>query len=276
MEKDGVRPLAVTLVAYSEIAVKGRKRKIMENVLKQQILRKLTSWDIKTKAFLDQGRIVIPRRIPGDLARMPGIHHMIYAYRLHKLSPRELSEAISSIFPRAHNFAVRVRRADKRYPMKSNELASLIGSMIEGDVNLSKPDVVIHVEIRDSVYVYTSKDVVEGVGGLPYGVEGKAYVKLSGDEGLLASALLVRRGVEVVIAEPLNGLERLAEALPKPVLISRKEFCPVVSGEVEECPTIIPTRPCVPRRTLEKAKLLLNMDVKWKVCGEDREGADNV
>ncbi len=266
MEEARVRPSAVTLVAYSEIAVKGKKRSYMESLLRKQILRKLSSWNVRTKAFIDQGRIVLTTKAPEALARMPGVHHLMYAKRVEKLPPEELADLIAEEVGPLSDFAVRVRRADKRYPLRSDQLAALIGSKIEGDANLRNPSVIVYVEIRNEVYFYTSRDVVEGVGGLPYGVEGKAYVRLTGTEGLLAASLMARRGVEVVLSEPIEGIEGLVEAIPKPLLISKEGFCPEVGDKVGECPTIIPTRPCVPKKTLEKAQLLLNKRIEWKTC----------
>ncbi|UXD22734.1 hypothetical protein IPA_07775 [Ignicoccus pacificus DSM 13166] len=270
MEEARVRPSAVTLVAYSEIAVKGRKRSLMENLLKEQIRKKLFWWGVRSRVFMEQGRIVITGKAPENLRRVPGVHHLAYAWRLPKLPPEELAQAISFIIREADQFAVRVRRADKRYPMRSNELAALIGSKIEGEANLSSPKLVIYVEIRNDVYLYTSNDILEGVGGLPYGVEGRAYVLGEGEELLLMAALMARRGVEVVLSRYEEGVGNLVEALPKPLRISKERFCPIVSSSKTECPTIIPTRPCVPKKTLEKAKLLLNREVEWEICGEGR------
>ncbi|ALU12359.1 hypothetical protein EYM_02780 [Ignicoccus islandicus DSM 13165] len=256
--------MKVTLVAYSEIALKGKKRGQMESLLRNQVAKFLHRRGFRAKVELEYGRILVRGEAPKDLRRMPGVHHLIYALVLPKLPPTELVEEVSSLYPKLDQFAVRVRRADKAYPMKSNELAALIGSKIEGNVNLSSPKVTLYVEIRNEVYVYTSRDVVEGVGGLPYGSEGTAYVDVTGEEGLLAAALMARRGVEVVLREPMDGVEELARALPKPLVISRDKFEPIVGVSKG---TIIVTRPCVLRKTLEKVRLLLNRHVSWRICG---------
>ncbi len=265
--------MRVTLVAYAEIALKGKKRGSMERLLKNQVSKFLYKRGLRIPTELEYGRIAILGEAPADLRRMPGVHHLIYAYELPKLPPRELAEEVAKLFPKLSEFAVRVKRADKNYPMKSNELASLIGSLIEGDVDLSSPQVTLFVEIRNRVYVYTSKDVLEGVGGLPYGSEGRAYVEVGGEEGLLAAALMARRGVEVVLREPMDGVENLVEALPKPLSICKEPFEPVVGVSKG---SLIVTRPCVLRRTLEKARLLLNRRLEWKVCGVGNEAPNTV
>ncbi len=239
----------VLLIAYSEIALKGRKRHMMERTLRKQVYLKLMRWGIRRKVFLDQGRIVVWGGGPTSVRRMPGVHHVVKALALEKAEPEELAETVASLIEVEGKFAVRVRRADKGYPMNSVQLASLIGSKIEGEVDLNKPDTEVFVEIRDLVYVYTNKDVYEGVGGLPYGVEGRVYV--DSEDVLLASALLARRGAEVIPSEPVEGLERLSEALPYPLVIAKEK------------PRGLPSSSklfgldCVPPTTLRKVRLML-------------------
>ncbi len=236
----------VLLIAYSELALKGKKRAYMERVLKRQVSKKLRKWDVYRKVFVDQGRIVVWGGGPTELRRMPGVHHVIRAIALEKVPPEELAGEISKLVEVESPFAVRVRRADKRYPMNSVQLASLIGSKIEGEVDLKRPKTEVFVEVRDLVYVYTNKDLFEGVGGLPYGIEGTVYVE--GD--LLEGALLARRGARVVFSRPLEGLEKLAEALPEPLSVSKHSEGLPKSSELFKLT-------CVPETTLRKVRIML-------------------
>ncbi len=239
----------VLLIAYSEIALKGKKRHLMERTLRKHVYMKLTRWGIKRKVFLDQGRIVVWGGGPISIRRMPGVHHVIRALALEKVEPERLAETVAGLVKVEGKFAVRVRRADKRYPLNSVQLASLIGSKIEGEVDLKNPDTEVFVEIRDLIYVYTNKDVYDGVGGLPYGVEGRVYV--DSNEVLLTSALLARRGAEVIPSKPVEGLERLNEALPYPLVVLRERPPGVPSSsELFELD-------CVPTTTLRRVRLML-------------------
>ncbi len=239
----------VLLIAYSEIALKGKKRHLMERTLRKHVYLKLMKWGIRRKVFVDQGRIVVWGGGPTNIRRMPGVHHIAKALALEKLPPEELANVIPNLVEVEGTFAVRVRRADKRYPLNSVQLASMIGSKIDGKVDLKNPRTEIFVEIRDLVYVYTNRDIYEGVGGLPYGVEGVIYV--DHNDVLLVSALLARRGAKVIPSRAINGLEKLSEALPYPLLVSKERPRSVPSSsEIFEIE-------CVPMTTLRKIRIML-------------------
>jgi len=245
-------PHTVVLIAYSEIALKRRKRGFMERYLLNSVLSWARRRRLEVKAVLDSGRVVVEGELPEDVRRVPGVHHVIKAKVFEKLPPEELKEVIASSFELEPPVAVRVRRADKEYPAKSVELAAAIGEALGLPVNLRAPRTVLYVEVRNKVYAYTSNDVLEGVGGLPYGVEGKASVSY-GDplRGLLASALLARRGARVYPSKPYPLLDKLDEALPRPLVIGVRPFSPSAGS------TLLPGEPCVPPKTLEKVKLML-------------------
>ena len=78
-------------------------------------------------------------------------------------------------------FAVRVRRTGK-HDFKSRDLEVALGARLyelSAGVDLTKPDVIAHVEVRDeTAYLFSSRE--SGGGGLPLGVEGKALALISG------------------------------------------------------------------------------------------------
>ena len=56
----------------------------------------------------------------------------------------------------------------------------------------------VNIEIREKAYVFTSKDKIKGVGGLPYGMNGSTMLMLSGGiDSPVAGYLMARRGVEL-------------------------------------------------------------------------------
>ncbi|ABU82084.1 THUMP domain protein [Ignicoccus hospitalis KIN4/I] len=253
-------PDTVLLIAYSEIALKGKKRGFMERALASSIRRWHERRGLEVRLQHEGGRLVVEGAFSAEVARVPGVHHVARAFALEKAPPEELVEAIAEVVKAEPPVAVRVKRGDKRYPLTSVELAAKVGEALGLPVDLKSPRTAIFVEIRKRVYVYTSRDVREGVGGLPYGVEGEVGVSYRDPlKGLLASALLARRGARVFPHEPYPGLEALAEALPEPLIIKRSP--PPVAGR-----DLFPGEPCVPQRTLSKVKLMLG--------GEGVEGID--
>ena len=78
-------------------------------------------------------------------------------------------------------FAVRTRRRDKRYPLRSMELSRVIGDAVRVrlglGVDLSEPDLELHIEV-DHKEMLVSCERLRGAGGLPVGSSGRALVLL--------------------------------------------------------------------------------------------------
>ncbi len=99
-------------------------------------------------------------------------------------------------------YCVRVRRSDKRFPLKSLELEKELGSLISANtrfrkVNLDDPDYTFYVEIQSGeIYVYGEK--LPGNQGLPVGSAGRVLVLLSGGiDSPVAAYLVAKRGCRV-------------------------------------------------------------------------------
>jgi len=105
------------------------------------------------------------------------------------------------------SFKIEVNRADKTFPHKSPEFASMCGGVIldnnkSATVNLQSPEAVINIDIRGNgrTYIFTENTTqsTNGVGGLPVGVSGRAIVLLSGGiDSPVATYLAAKRGLSV-------------------------------------------------------------------------------
>ncbi|AEW99376.1 tRNA uracil 4-sulfurtransferase ThiI [Streptantibioticus cattleyicolor] len=101
--------------------------------------------------------------------------------------------------PVAGGFAVRARRRDKSFPLRSDELATLVGARVHDElglpVDLTTPAVEVAVEV-DRGAVHLSLDRLRGQGGLPVGCSGRAVVLLSGGyDSPVAAHRAMRRGL---------------------------------------------------------------------------------
>jgi len=118
-------------------------------------------------------------------------------------------------------FAIRARRV-KKFPVKSKDLERILGAdvleALKGRnirVNLTSPNITIYVEVR-SRKTYIFHEVLEGVGGLPYGVEGKAISLVSGGiDSPVATWLIMKRGVKVIPVYFNSGKFTSEEAVEK-------------------------------------------------------------
>ena len=99
-----------------------------------------------------------------------------------------LKEVVVKFFGEAYpdrnkTFKVEARRARKSYPVESMEMnAELGGALLDAypelKVDVHHPEIMVHVEVRDKIYIYS--EVIPGPGGLPVGTGGKAMLLLSG------------------------------------------------------------------------------------------------
>jgi tRNA uracil 4-sulfurtransferase len=98
-------------------------------------------------------------------------------------------------------FRVSVRRSDKGFPLRSYDIACRLGNIIGEKypylaVDLTDPDWITNVEIRDRAYVYGHE--VKGLGGLPAGCAGKGLLLLSGGiDSPVAGYLMGKRGLSL-------------------------------------------------------------------------------
>ena len=109
---------------------------------------------------------------------------------------------MDDVYPDKHfSFKVQARRARKNYPLNSMELNVELGAVIldafpELTVDVHKPDVMLNVEIREKIYLYS--EVIPGPGGMPVGSNGKAMLLLSGGiDSPVAGYMIAKRGVKI-------------------------------------------------------------------------------
>jgi thiamine biosynthesis protein ThiI len=112
-----------------------------------------------------------------------------------------VKEALPSLLQQQKTFTsfrISANRADKRFPVRSNEINRDLGAYVEGltgaRVDLSQPELQIFLDVLPSgILVYF--DEVRGHGGLPVGVSGDVMVMLSGGiDSPVAAWQMMKRG----------------------------------------------------------------------------------
>ena len=101
------------------------------------------------------------------------------------------------------SFRISANRADKKFHMNSNELNVSIGQLIatkfKAKVDLSNPELNIHIEIQKNDSFVYSEDY-RGAGGLPVGTAGKVAVLMSGGiDSPVAAWRMLKRGCKAVL-----------------------------------------------------------------------------
>jgi thiamine biosynthesis protein ThiI len=243
------------VIHYQELALKGRNRPWFINLLMANVRAALADLGMTSVRSL-MGRIEITfsdeadgrqDEIAARLARLPGIANFSFASPL----PPDLDVLGARILADlegldAESFRVRVRRADKTFPVASPEIERMLGRRIQDArgwrVDLGRPALIVHVEIvPGAAFVFTRKH--RGAGGLPTGSSGKVACLLSGGiDSPVAAWRMIRRGCRVsfvhfhsypiVTRASIEKAQQLVAILTRSQLRSRLYLVPF--GEVQQ------------------------------------------
>ncbi|MCE5188127.1 MAG: tRNA 4-thiouridine(8) synthase ThiI [Eubacteriales bacterium] len=202
----------VLLVRYAEIHLKGLNRPYFERSLMKRI--ELALRPLRVKVVREQGRVFVfglPESAIGEsaqkLTRVFGIHSVSPALAVEKeweaieCAAKSLVAARIAGLDQA-SFKVTARRADKRFPMRSQEICRLLGGrLLEAfpalRVDVHQPDFYVGVEIRqDQAFLFAEE--LLGVGGMPVGSNGHAMLLISGGiDSPVAGYMIAKRGVSI-------------------------------------------------------------------------------
>lgn len=195
------------LVKYApEIFLKGLNRGKFERQLMNNIKKRLA--DIEYEIVVDQGRYFIKAQdVEAAVERVRKVFGVVEVCLVTEVErdltsiKEEVLKMVSEIKPKT--FKIETNRANKKFPLNSIEASRDIGGYVlhhygEGlEVDVKNPECLVNVEIREKgAYIFTSKDKIKAVGGLPYGINGSTMLMLSGGiDSPVAGYLMARRGV---------------------------------------------------------------------------------
>ncbi|MDR1801358.1 MAG: tRNA 4-thiouridine(8) synthase ThiI [Lachnospiraceae bacterium] len=201
------------LLKYGEIALKGKNRHVFEDALVKQVRLSLKKTDGEFYVGKMQGRIYVDcegeydeneviqalQRVFGLVGICPVVRFLREGYE--KLSEDVLSYVKEKYGDRAFTFKVETRRALKTFPGNSMQISADLGGDIlnvfpKTKVDIHKPEILLQVEIREDIYVYS--EILKGAGGMPIGTGGRAMLLLSGGiDSPVAGYRIAKRGVEI-------------------------------------------------------------------------------
>ena len=199
------------LIKYGEIGIKGKNRYLFEDALMRQIRFALKDVEGIFKVSKAQGRIYVDWEGDYDydeaiecLQRVFGIVGICPVIHVEDKGFEELKKEVVSYMDRMYpdkkiTFKVESRRGKKSYPKCSMEINCDLGEAIlnafpDIRVDVHKPDVLLNIEVRDEIYIYS--EIIPGPGGMPVGTNGKAMLLLSGGiDSPVAGYMVSKRGV---------------------------------------------------------------------------------
>ena len=200
------------LIKYAEIGIKGNNRRFFEDALVRQMkyaLKPVGDFSIRKES----GRIFVHANEEYDFDE--AVESLSHVFGIAGICPivveedkdfEKIAEVVEKYVDEDYadkhfSFKVHVRRADKKYPIPSMEAAARLGERLlekfeDLSVDVHNPDVMLTVEIRDKVYIYSRE--IPGPGGMPVGTNGKAMLLLSGGiDSPVAGYMIAKRGVKI-------------------------------------------------------------------------------
>jgi thiamine biosynthesis protein ThiI len=211
-EMNGPAMNGLILCRYGEIFLKSGNRRRFERVLHDNVRRALADLP-GARIEAPYGRVLV--RLPADdadeaaarLARVFGLVSFSVAREVAADADGASILAAASDEARAakergqpRTFKIEARRADKRFPISSLELARLAGARVAADTGLAvdvhEPDLRIGIEVGQAGTAFVYAGTRGGPGGLPVGTAGRALLLLSGGiDSPVAGWLAAKRGL---------------------------------------------------------------------------------
>lgn len=201
----------IYIVRCGEVALKGMNKPYFEKTLVERIRKKLKDMD-GVEVSRREGLIFIrsdkkhdAESIVKNVSRVFGVASISPAVEaeseLNKIGEASVEFMKKQIEERGvKTFKVETKRADKKFPVKSPEIARIIGAKIligckVLKVDVHNPECRLFIDLRkDRTYIYDEK--VSGFGGLPLGTNGKGMVLLSGGiDSPVAAWMMAKRGM---------------------------------------------------------------------------------
>lgn len=253
------------LIKYAEIGTKGKNRYLFEDALMKQIRHALKEVEGSFLVTKETGRIYVKAEEDYDfedvveaLKRVFGIAWICPMFQTKERDFENLKKEVINYIGQVYQdknltFKVDSRRADKKYPVTSEQMNRDLGEVVlnaypEMKVDVHKPLIMLHVEVRNMVNIYS--EMIPGPGGMPVGTNGKAMLLLSGGiDSPVAGYMIAKRGVKIEAvyfhAPPYTSerakqkvvdLARLVSRYSGPIRLHVVNFTDIQMYIYEQCP----------------------------------------
>ena len=203
----------VILCKYGEIVLKGNNKSQFEAMLLKEVRRRAARIG-EFKVTYAQSTVMIepldPEISDSDFEEMYTQAKKVFGFAGVTVAAcaekdmddilRVAAEYLPEKLAGAKTFRCTAKRSDKKFPLKSPEIAALTGGAVLSrmprlKVDLNSPDVEVRVEIRDkAAYIHAGQE--KGAGGNPPGSAGRGLLLLSGGiDSPVAGFMMAKRGM---------------------------------------------------------------------------------
>lgn len=206
----------VILLRYGEIHLKGKNRGSFERLLLSNLKDSVAGFSCKVENR--DGRYILSGFDENQTEEIASRASKVFGFVSYSLADKieakteKIEEYFRSFFPQqfagnsqfsVQTFRFEVKRADKTFPVHSDEFASHLGGIVlelfpHLKVDLHKPELTVSVDIRLGGVCFISTEKIACHGGLPVGCSGRALALLSGGiDSPVAAFMLAKRGMKL-------------------------------------------------------------------------------
>ena len=194
----------VILVRFSEIHLKGKNKGYFLKLLYTNIKTALKEFNkvvtpIQNRVVISDYDIDDEHAILTELKKVFGVYSLSVASVLPS-TVDDITDFCKNL-EIAGSFKVDCNRADKTFPVKSNEMAAEIGGVIldhnpNAYVDVHKPETVVYIDIRENGKTYIFDKIMYTYGGMPLGEYRDGLLLLSGGiDSPVAGFQMAKRGL---------------------------------------------------------------------------------
>ncbi len=188
LDKEEIKMEQVLLIRFSEIHLKGKNKGYFLKLLYTNIKTALK--DYKKVITPIQNRVVVSdyneEDLPNIMAEVKKVFG-VYSMSIASVLPSTEADIVEccKTLEVSGSFKVDCNRADKTFPIKSNDMAKLLGGIILDNnpnafVDVHKPETTVYVDIRENGKTYIFDKILYTYGGMPLGEYRDGLLLLSG------------------------------------------------------------------------------------------------
>ena len=195
------------VVRYGELSTKGKNKKDFTKQLTTNIKKRLSDYKSLEYKTLHDGLFIKLNNENFD--EISECLKMVFGYSyfagciLSNKDIESLKEITLTLAKKKDykTFKIQTRRADKSYPIRSDEINRLVASNIlknmDIKVDVHNPELTIYIVVdHNNIIVMDNK--VKGIGGYPVGINGRALVMTSGGiDSPVACYMTMKRGLRI-------------------------------------------------------------------------------
>ena len=198
----------VIIIRWCEIHLKGKNRHYFERLLEDNIKQSLL--EFKYKFVKIQGRYLLEDfdefyayDIVSALKKVSGIHTISIAELVNSTMEDIFSVAVYLTKDLFGTFKVETRRANKNFPINSNDVSKAVGGeVLKNNKNLSvdvkNPNHILNIDIREGGETLVFTNNLKMMGGMPIGSSGRGLLMLSGGiDSPVAGYMMAKRGMRL-------------------------------------------------------------------------------